>query len=81
MDKSTYLKIIERIEKQFKFAIAIRASCNSIEENYAEYFEAFSYGPHLCKYEDLYLEPEDEKVACATLEHSTTYIIATQLAR
>lgn len=80
-EKEIYLEVIERTEKQFKFVIAIRMECNSSKENFVNYFEKFSSGNHVFEYKDLFLTPEDEKIASATLEHSTTYIIAIQLDR
>lgn len=79
IDREIYLGIIEQTEKQFKFAIAVRMACNQTEENYLEYFDKFTFGSHTYNHSDLYLTPEDEKIATATLEHSTTHIMSVQL--
>jgi hypothetical protein len=80
-DKEIYLEILERTENQFKFIIAAKAACNLATENFLEYFDQLNFGKHSFFYDELYLSPEDEKIAVATLEDSTTHIITLQLDR
>ena len=78
-ERSHYISLIEDAQKLFKLSLAVNGTCASTKQDAFTYLDTFSYFKHTVNRDDLYLDPDDEKLAAAAFEHCAIYVLAVQM--
>lgn len=73
-----YEELLDCAQIQYKFALAISTTIQSSEFPDLRYNDAFAYGSHTFKKDQLILTREQEHFAAILLEHSATYLCVVQ---